>query len=453
MRLFRRGDDDDKPEDTPERRPHSHVALAPEDVDDSERCRPDVDLNAFAEARGLIFGGSIILGTFVGVLPTWAEYVFNSSRGELAPGRFGLVEHELLEIPVNQNDPSGSGISGLGGQFWAVKRGFPPNWKKRLIPGVIELGMDEPPNEPFAAYATWAPVTSVYVHVPEAACAPRISVGSAERHNAIGNTSLDDIGLPQYRLLTDIPEDLRIAALGGPAGQALNSVDAPYVSMLLSFSQLRLMRNGFVTDEAELDALIASATVIADGLAAACSPDATTRPFDTPLPTRVADRAPRRNRQLGRDVRRRREEVRHDARGSPRLPRRLPAPAGARHGTRRPPRHDAGRRERPARLPRARRTTIRLPARRRAVPCTTGRDAHPAGRRAARAEADVRRGRRRDRRLLEPSDGPGDARGHAHRRAGPADAAGPRAHVASRSCHDTPNRSCTHPKYGLKSYA
>jgi hypothetical protein len=286
MGLFRRGDrrNPEATQDFSDRRPHSHVALAPEDVEDSKRCRPEADLEPFAQARGLTFGGSVILGTFVGVLPTWAEYVFNSCRGELAPGRFGAIQHELLEIDVNPNDPSGSGISGLGGQFWAVKRGVPPNWKKRLVPGVIELGMDEPPNEPFASYATWAPVTSVYVHVPEAACAPRISVGSADRHNAIGNRSLDDVGLPHLRLLTDIPEDLLTNTLGGDAGRALGAVDAPYVSMLLSFSQLRLTRNGFVEDDAELDALIAHAVAIADGLAAACSPDAGTASFATPLP-------------------------------------------------------------------------------------------------------------------------------------------------------------------------
>lgn len=287
MGLFRRRDKDataDPPEVDPDLRPHSHVALAPEDIEDSQRCRPDVSLEPFARARGLTYGGSVILGTFVGVLPTWAEYVFNSCRGELGPGRFGLVEHELLELEVAPNDPTGSGIR-MGGSFWAVKRGMPPGWKKRLIPGVIELGMDEPANEPFAAYASWAPVTSVAVHVPEAACLPRISVGSADRHNALGTTSsLEDVGLPHLRLRSDLPDDLRVAVLDGAAGRALGTVDAPYVSLKLSYSQLLLTRNGFVTDDAELDALIARAVAIAEGLAATCRPSAVMAPFDTRLP-------------------------------------------------------------------------------------------------------------------------------------------------------------------------
>ena len=286
MGLFRR-----RTEDSPgpgavdtDLRPHSHVAFAPEDVEDSRRCRPDVDLEAFARARGLAYGGSIITGSFVGVLPTWAEYVFNSCRGELGPGRFGLVEHELLELEVAPNDPSGSGIR-MGGEFWAVKRGMPPSWKTRLIPGVIELGKDEPPNEPFAAYASWAPVTSVAIHVPEAACLPRISVGSADRHNALGTTSsLDDVGLPHLRLRSDLPDDLRVAILGGDAGRALGTVAAPYVSLKVSYAQLILTRNGFVTDDAALDTLVGQAVAIAEGLAATCRPDAVTAPFDTLLP-------------------------------------------------------------------------------------------------------------------------------------------------------------------------
>lgn len=286
MRIFGRRGGDTKGNGEPdaERRPHSHVALAPEDIEDSRRCRPDVDLEPFARARGLTFGGSVILGTFVGVQPAWTEYVFNTCWGELGPGRFGVVEHELLELEVAQNDPSGSGIVAMGGQFWAVKRGLPPGWKKRLIPGVIELGMDEPPNEPFAAYASWAPVTSVAVHVPEAACLPRISVGSADRHNALGTVSLDDVGLPHLRLRSEIPDELRVAILGGEAGRALGAVDAPYVSLKLSYAQLLLTRNGFVTDHAALDALVGQAVAIAEGLAATCRPGAVSAPFSTPLP-------------------------------------------------------------------------------------------------------------------------------------------------------------------------
>lgn len=291
MRLFRRGGGDDDRDPKPfvppplsDREPHSHVALAPEDVEDSRRHRPDASLEAFARARGLTFSGSVILGSFVGVLPTWAEYVFNASRGEIAPGRYGLIEHELLELAVNPNDPTGSGITEFGGEFHAVKRGVPPGSAKRLIPGVIELGMDEPKNEPFASYATWAPVTSVYVHVPEAACAPRISVGPADRHSSLGSTKLDDVGLGHLLLRSDLPEDERTSLFGGAAGRALGAVDAPYVSLLLSYGQLRLTRNGFVTDEAQLNALIASAVAIAGGLAEVYRTNAITAPFDTVLP-------------------------------------------------------------------------------------------------------------------------------------------------------------------------
>src|SRR4051794_12157579 len=62
--LFRRREANNAHVVDADLRPHSHVALAPEDVEASKRCKPLGDLADFAAERGLTFGGSIIVGAF-----------------------------------------------------------------------------------------------------------------------------------------------------------------------------------------------------------------------------------------------------------------------------------------------------------------------------------------------------------------------------------------------------
>lgn len=265
-------------------RPHSHLALAPEDVEASERCAPQGDLKAYAAARDYRFDGSVITGNFVGVLPNWPDYVFNVCRGPIGGRRLGVIEHELLEIPVDPNR-KGSGVM-MGGSFWAVREGLPPGWQKRMIPGMTELGLAEPGNEPFASIATWAPTTTVAIHVPEAAMLGRIVVRPTDRMGPIGNIGLEEYGLPRFRMAEPdlVPEATRAAIFGGVAGNALDGVDAPFVELRMHHAQLALKRNGFVEDETKLDEFVDQALVIADAIAGACRSDSMTRTFDEALP-------------------------------------------------------------------------------------------------------------------------------------------------------------------------
>ena len=268
------------------RRPHSHAALAREDVDDSKRCAPPGDLAAFTQARGLTFGGSALIGALAGVLPTWSDYIFNCCHGDLG-GRYGLVEHELMELSADENGDGGSGIN-MNGSFYAVRRGAAPGWKKRMIPGARFIGLFEPKNEPFAAFASWVPTTTVAFRVPEAALLGRLRVRSADRVHAIGCPKLDQYGLGQFRLIDsgkELGEQTRAAILAGTAGQALGAVRAPYVSLDVHHGQLALTRNGFVMDEAVLDELIGQAHAIAGAIAEVCRPGMPpTAHFDEPVP-------------------------------------------------------------------------------------------------------------------------------------------------------------------------
>ena len=284
MGLFGRRETKQQHVVDPDLRPHSHVALAPEDVEASKRCRPLGDLTDFAAERGLTFGGSIILGAFAGIQPNWPDYVFNSCRGALAGRRYGVVEHELLEIPMAE-DGDGLGVR-MGGSFWAVRTGFPPGWKKRMIPGVTELGLAEPGNEPFASLAAWAPTTTVALHVPEAAMLKQLLVKPAERMAAIGSPKLEQYGLANFRI--DRPDDqspeILAGIFGGEAGRVLGQIDAPFVELRMHHAQLTIKRNGFVEDDVALDTFIEQAVKIADAIAAVCRPDPRARPFDVTLP-------------------------------------------------------------------------------------------------------------------------------------------------------------------------
>lgn len=267
-------------------RPHSHAALAREDKDDAKRCAPAGDLAAFAHARGLTFSGSVVLGALAGVLPTWPDYVFNCSHGDLGGGRYGLVQHELMEISADENGDGDSGIR-MNGSFYNAKRGNAPGWKKRMIPGARFIGMFEPKDEPFAAFASWVPTTTVAVRVPEAALLGTIRLRSADRVHPIGSPKLDEYGLPQFRFIRkadELSEETRMAILAGDVGRWLASVAAPYVSLSVHEGQLALTRNGFVMDEAQLDQLVTQAVAIAACLAEVCRPGAPpTAPFGDPL--------------------------------------------------------------------------------------------------------------------------------------------------------------------------
>src|SRR3954469_11713104 len=122
----------------------NHAAYAPDDVDDARQGHPASDLSGYAQARGLEPLGQALVGHFSGLNPIWPDYVFNVCRGELVPGRYGVVQHELDEVSLGDDgDPIGSGV-------WFGRRSTAKPGLRSLI-GLRK----EPKNEPFAAQAMW----------------------------------------------------------------------------------------------------------------------------------------------------------------------------------------------------------------------------------------------------------------------------------------------------------
>src|SRR6266496_2217890 len=79
-------------------RKHSRAAFTREDVEDSKRGNPGVELRDYAAARQLEFIGSGLASGFRSVSPIWPDYVFNLMRGVMPSGHFGLLENELYEV-------------------------------------------------------------------------------------------------------------------------------------------------------------------------------------------------------------------------------------------------------------------------------------------------------------------------------------------------------------------
>lgn len=244
-----------------------HTAFAREDVADAKRGAPAVDLSGYAAARGLRYLGQSLLGAFRGVLPDWPEYTFNVMRGVLPGGRYGVLEHELQEIPLG-----GDGEISWPGRYWGTTGVYRREGGLRdfLTMGLLSK---EVPNEPFARAAVFAPTTKVAVRVPETVVLPWLAAKRARYLPFVGHPDLDDQGAPDYRLVGEaVTDELRQQLFGGLAAQVLASLDHAYVELQLGYGALSLQRNGYAETEAELDALAEAACALAAAFVEAAQP-------------------------------------------------------------------------------------------------------------------------------------------------------------------------------------
>jgi hypothetical protein len=261
--------------------PRNYAAFERSDAGDAKRGEPTSDLSDYASDRGWEFRGPDLASHFSGLNPRWVDYVFNSMRGELAPGRFGTLAHELYETPVM---PDGT-FTDISGDFWAkvvrIKKGL----------GSL-IGMPKtPPNEPFAAWSVWLPSTAVKLQVPEAVLLPPTVVRNKSRLGR-GNPSLGDVA-PNYRMRDDgrVPDDQR-QSLAAAIGPPLQGLDFPLVEVELSFGAVALRVNGFRDDPAVLDHLVGVAREIGERCAEAARRWWAPAPFEQSVGPPVPDAHP-----------------------------------------------------------------------------------------------------------------------------------------------------------------
>lgn len=112
----------------PRTRNHGYAALAREDVPDAKRGHPDVELGDYAARHGLeVLRGAMAAG-FRAALPVFEEYRFNVLRGLLPGGCYGLMFHELMEVPHR-------GSASMSGRLYGVYARTPGRWRLRdLLP-------------------------------------------------------------------------------------------------------------------------------------------------------------------------------------------------------------------------------------------------------------------------------------------------------------------------------
>jgi hypothetical protein len=226
------------------------------DIDDARRGRPASDLSAYAAARGLEPIGNGLVGHVAGLNPRWDAYAFNGMRGELVPGRFGVLQHELHEIALGDDaDPV------IPGTYHGLRARTRMTWRSFLPFG--ELFEKEAPDEPFAAQAVWLPTTALKVMVPEAALLPYLSISSKDRAVLLQSTFVDGFTLRNADGIT--PETQ--TALAQWIGPTLGQIGAVHAAVTLTHGALGLRVDGFRDDSDDLDRLAGIVSQLAEALA------------------------------------------------------------------------------------------------------------------------------------------------------------------------------------------
>lgn len=264
-----------------------YAALAPGDVADARRRRPDVDLSAYAAARGLDALGSQNAAGYFAVMPLDEELQFNVVRGVLPGGRDGILFHWLRAWPV---DNGGSAVGTFYGKVWA-----PPlekGWWKPTRHDIPWIGWLFNPEEADYESAIGVPCSVAATLLPEASLVGDFTIDNRARPKFGGNRiKLAERGIAGgYELVHDDappPEEVldRLLAPGSiwrtllqsGAGNALHELH-------VSRGTVAVRRNGWVTEEAALDGLASSACLAAEALREAVLPLAQPLPFSAELP-------------------------------------------------------------------------------------------------------------------------------------------------------------------------
>jgi hypothetical protein len=265
---------------------HGYGAFAKDDVDDARRGAPAGTLEAYPAARGLDYRGQARMSAFTGILPEYQEYIFNVVRGVLPGGGVGMLEHELQEVEVDQSRGIMWGGEFFGTRYAAKGKGF---WNT-VLP--IDIFDKAPAKEPFAASASWAPVTAGVVRVPGSALLPRALVRRKECMTR-SHPALDDLGAPGYRVSAPkSTAEVRAAMFGGDVAEVLRTFPHPHVELRFSHGGVALRRNGFVMDDGRLDDLAHAVSRVALGCRRRPRRCTTRNPSVRPCRRQVSTRPP-----------------------------------------------------------------------------------------------------------------------------------------------------------------
>lgn len=254
---------------------HGYAAFAREDVADARRGHPDRSLATYAAERGLEWLDRRAAAGFSAAFPGFEEYRYNGVRGVLPGGRFGVLFHQLLEVPVTRSPNIsgtlyGSVVKIKGRRWWMPDRTDIP-----FIGDFLDAKTEPGEPEAFESHAVWIPTTTVAINVPEAALPFFLTRIDRRDHHApfdFPHKAMLDGG---WRLRTHGP----VPPLPGLDAVLARHAGDPFFQVLALRGTIIVRRNGY---HADLDALARDASAIADAFAAAAP--AANQPFGVALP-------------------------------------------------------------------------------------------------------------------------------------------------------------------------
>ena len=276
---------------------HGYAAFEPADTDDAKRGRPDFDLRAYAQERGLEFldRADPPLAGWKQALPRFPEYAFNMVRGELPGGRFGLMWHEAWEIFASGEGDNVS-FDVPGSYYSSYYKGVGSASALSFLPFIGWLFSKDRSHvleEPFGLNRIWVPTTVVTVRVSEPiGVAPHFAFLQKDRAGRKVGKDLSGFGLPDTRVVADpeLPEELVASFIEDPHRLVHQRWIGGYFAVRFQNGTLMLRRNGFVRDPAMLDQFAMDTCAVAQQFAEASLPRTEPQPFETELPTRtIAD--------------------------------------------------------------------------------------------------------------------------------------------------------------------
>ncbi len=248
----------------------NHAAFTRDDVADARRGHPAVTLDGYAAHRALEPVGQQLIGHTAGLNPVWADHVFNALRGELVPGRFGTVQHELYGVSLADD-----GHTGMPGTYHGRRTAT------RLGLHNLVGWRTSTPNRPFPRTSMWLPTTAVKVLVPEVALLPRFLVRTK------ANLPLSEPTLrhaPGFRMASSrwVGTD-QLAALDAALGPTLSALGTTFAEVELRHGALGVVVDGYRHDTGALDHLVTCTAALADALADLAAPWHAPGPFAAPL--------------------------------------------------------------------------------------------------------------------------------------------------------------------------
>jgi hypothetical protein len=265
------------------------AAFTRADVADAHRRHPEGKLGEYAASRGLEVLGSKSAAGYFAAMPGEDDLQFNALRGELPGGEHGIVFHELLAWEVIGDRPAGNGT------FWGVSyqgsKIFRKPDKFTLLQSVPILGdLVQRPADPDAREDAFGiPVTTAATLVPETTAAGDWSIDNEPRPAvAPGRTKLKEHGLPGWDLMgaDDLPPAFVERLLAGPGLRSTleRESERRFFQVQVDCGTLVVRRNGWLHDDAALDALTGALSAVAPEVRAAGLEVADPRPFADPLP-------------------------------------------------------------------------------------------------------------------------------------------------------------------------